>query len=273
MKKKYYFPALLFGCIASACAAQDEYFAGLKAGVSVPSLHGGDSGNDWNKNYTSRTGLYFGGFAEMPISKRFSLQPELVYAAEGGKRKGIQPFTIPSEYLAAFQMAFNTTNDYIYANLNSTSKINYLQLPVMLKYNLPLSKNGKWHAFAQAGPYVGYLIYAKQLVQADPLRVYVDGEGKTEIPQQYVVNFFGAKVDTLYPAKDQLKKINVGFQGALGVSRTLGPGKLFIEAGGNAGFITIQKGSDHGNNNIGAATVLVGYGLGIGKNQKKEPLN
>ena len=35
---------------------------------------------------------------------------------------------------------------------------------------------------------------------------------------------------------------------------------FFIEGGGNYGFLNIQKGTDNGKNQIGAATVALGYG-------------
>lgn len=34
---------------------------------------------------------------------------------------------------------------------------------------------------------------------------------------------------------------------------------IFIEGGGNYGFLNIQKGSQNGTNNTGAATAVVGY--------------
>jgi len=39
----------------------------------------------------------------------------------------------------------------------------------------------------------------------------------------------------------------------------MGSGKLFLEGGGNYGFIPIQKDDANGNNNTGAGTVTAGY--------------
>jgi len=115
----YFFVLLLSSYSAYA---QRNIALGLKGGLSIPNLRSGDSDNEWNKNYTSRRGPYFGIMAEFDFSSYFSLQTEVNYAAQGGKRSGIQPMTIPAEYLALFQQAFKTGKDYIFAGLRSESK-------------------------------------------------------------------------------------------------------------------------------------------------------
>ena len=55
----------------------------------------------------------------------------------------------------------------------------------------------------------------------------------------------------------------MGIQGGVGFQYLLGKGKIFIEGGGNYGFLYLQKGADHGKNSIGAGTVLVGYALNL----------
>lgn len=248
---------LLFSILVHA--QHKPVFIGLKGGLSIPSLKSGETKNDWNKNYESRLGPYFGMIAEFRISKHFSFQPELVYAAEGGKRNGIQPMTIPNQYLAPFQQAFQTDKDYIYANLNSVSRINYVQVPLMLKYNYAIAAKGKLQLFAQAGPYVGYMVASKQIVKSEDLKVYLDDAGTQEIPSNLVHSFFGSSIDTTIDAQDELHRWNVGIQAAIGLSYTIGKGKVFIEGGGNYGFLYIQKSDEHGKNNIGAGTVLLGY--------------
>ncbi len=258
---------LIFCCTGfSLCSfAQKDLFVGVKGGISIPNLTAGESKNDWNKNYTSRVGPYFGGFVEIPLSRYFSFQPEVNYAAEGGKRKGIQPMTIPAQYLDLFQKAFGTDKDYLYADLNTVSRINYLQVPLLIKFSYPMAFKGKLTFFAQVGPYAGYLVSAKQLVKSENLKVYFDGEGKKQIPPALVEEFFGASIDTTIKARSDLHNFNFGVQGGVGFAYTIGRGKLFLEGGGNYGFIPVQKGDAHGKNNIGAGTVLAGYAYNIRK--------
>jgi hypothetical protein len=271
MKKYLLLSGLCIAGLALSAPAQKPLYIGIKGGLSIPSLRAGESENDWNKNYVSRRGPYFGAFAEIPLSRFFSFQPEIAYAAEGGKRNGIQPMGIPAQYLALFQGAFKTDNAYIFADLNTTSRVNYIQVPLLLKFTYPVTHNGKLKIFAQAGPYLGYLVAAKQIVKTSDLHVYLDGQGFLQIPPGLVHAFFGNSVDTVIDAKNDLHKFNAGVQAALGVSYDIGLGKIFAEGGGNYGFMYIQKGDEHGKNNIGAGTILFGYAYNIRKKKNAAP--
>ena len=71
------------------------------------------------------TSIHFGGFAEIKISDKFAVQPELLYSAQGAKFDG--------------------------DNLN----LNYINIPVMAKYYVA-------DAFSlEAGPQLGFLMSAK----------------------------------------------------------------------------------------------------------------
>lgn len=253
------FLSLLFISFRTSGQNSSKLSFGLKGGLSIPSLKAGETENDWNRDYVSRQGLYVALVAEYRLSKYFYFQPELAYAAEGGKRNTIQPMSIPAKYLDAFQLFFGTKQDYLYANLNSVSKLNYLQLPLLLKFQYPIAFNGRLQAFAQAGPYVGYLLVSKQEINSPNLRVYLDAKGNDEIKPELVHQFFGSSIDTVIEAKDELHHWNVGVQGGVGLAWVFDKSKIFIEGGGNYGFVPVQKSDDHGKNNIGAATILVGY--------------
>ena len=260
---------LLMGLPSISIAQKTVYF-GAKAGLSIPSLQAGESKNIWNKDYKSRIGPSFGLFAEIPLNKNFSLVPELNFAGQGGKRNNIQPMSIPEEYVAAFQTAFNTTETYIFANLKNTSRINFLQIPLQLKYNRALTANGKLKAYAQFGPFVGFMLLGKQIVSSKELHVYLDEQGTKEIPATLVEAFFGTSVDTIIDAKKDLYHWNYGIQGSVGFSLEIGKGKLLLEGGGNYGFRYLQKGDEHGKNRIGAGTVVLGYAFPFNFGKKKE---
>gem|GEM_PF-418775 len=239
-------------------------YLGIKGGISIPNLTSGSSAETvWDEGYSSRVGPNVGLVAEFPFSPLFSLQPEIDYIGEGGKRRGIQPFSVPEQYLEAYQLAFQTDKDYVFADYSNVSRINYLQIPVMGRFNFPLDASQRLKFFVQAGPFISFLVGARQIVTSDDLKVYLDKEGKQEIPSDLVHAFFGAKLDTTLDAKDQLHKVNVGVQGSMGLSLDCGPGKVFVEGGGNYGFIDIQKGDEHGKNRIGAATVALGYSVDL----------
>src|SRR5690554_2737071 len=257
--------SLSFCFFAAMSSSQNKLFLGLKGGLSIPSLQAGESENVWNKNYQSRVGPYYGLVAEIPLSKYFSLQPEIMFAAQGGKRKGIQPMTIPEDYVDVFQQVFNTDKDYLFANLNTTSKINYLQIPIQLKFAYPIAFDGKLNFIAQFGPYVGYMLQAKQIVESKNLHVYFDEEGKEEIPQVLVKEFFGASIDTTINSYPELHHFNFGIQGGVGFAYFFKNSQVFIEGGGNYGFLYLQKDDSHGKNNIGAGTINIGYLINVRK--------
>ena len=120
---------LWIACIAIAFAgtvnAQDVKI-GLKFGMNIASVNGGDA-----NNLDSRTGFVGGVTAEVPISEKFSIQPELLYSAQGAQQRD-----------------------------NFKYDLNYVSLPIMAKYYIA---NG---FSVEAGPQFSFLI-KDQLVPLD----------------------------------------------------------------------------------------------------------
>ena len=106
---------------------------GLKAGLNVSDINNGASGTDMK----AKTGLYVGVTATIPVSDEFSVQPELIYNQLGAK-----------------------TNLYdfggIIGNVSTTTKLDYISLPVMLQYNFPSN------FYLELGPEFSYMVSAKQ---------------------------------------------------------------------------------------------------------------
>ena len=241
--------------------SQNAVFIGVKAGLSIPNLTSGESQYDWNRDYKSRVGPQFGIFANIPISKNWSIVPEFDFAGQGGKRNNRQPMTIPEQYLSVFQNTFNTDKDYLFGILNNTSRLNFLQIPIQLQYHSVIAMKGKLEFHAQFGPFVGYMVAAKQLIHSDSLRVFLNDNDSSEIPQFLVQEFFGSSIDTVIDGKKELYHWNYGIQGSIGFNYSIGKGKLSIEGGGNYGLRYLQRGDAHGKNRIGAGLVVVGYAL------------
>lgn len=93
---------------------------GLKVGINASNMNG-----DVDHN-SIRNGLHIGFVSEIIIDDKFSLQPELLYSAQGFK----------SELL------------------DSKERFDYVLLPVLIKY-YPISKFS-----IEAGPQVGFLVNA-----------------------------------------------------------------------------------------------------------------
>jgi hypothetical protein len=127
--KNYNMKALLLSIFAAAslATANAQLQYGVKAGVNMSNLTG-DATND----YKSRTGFNAGMFLEIPVSKKFSVKPELVYSLQGAKSDGVQDI-FPA----------------------STLKTGYVNIPVLAKYNIISG------LFAETGPQIGFLTSAK----------------------------------------------------------------------------------------------------------------
>lgn len=106
MKKITFCVLTLFAC-ATATQAQ-SFSIGPKVGANFSSLSGVEGGK-------SKTGYYFGAFAEIGFSGKFSIQPEVLYTAQGGKYSAV---SIP--------------DGTVEGDVNNS----YVSVPIMLKYKL-----------------------------------------------------------------------------------------------------------------------------------------
>ena len=97
---------------------------GVKGGLNVYNIH-----HDNGVKYDSKTGFHLGLLGHIHLDKKFAMQPELVYSAQGAK--------------------------YMAGSNEVTLKLGYLNIPVMFQY---MFDNG---FRLQAGPQVGFLMSAK----------------------------------------------------------------------------------------------------------------
>lgn len=97
---------------------------GLKGGLNFSLITGDDT-----DNFDGRIAFHIGGVAEFPISDKFSVQPELLYSAQGDKGT-----------FDSMDIEFN---------------IDYLNLHVMAKYYVAEGFS------VEAGPQLGFLLSAK----------------------------------------------------------------------------------------------------------------
>ena len=110
-------------------AVKAQIQVGVKAGLNVANLK--TSGPDYvNGTSPSALNSFNGGLIVLvPLFSNFYLQPEIYYSFQGQNVSGMDE--------------------------NSISKYDYLNIPVLFKYQL---KNG---AFAETGPQIGFLMSEK----------------------------------------------------------------------------------------------------------------
>jgi hypothetical protein len=99
---------------------------GIKGGVNLTNLYVDDDVSDENM----KVGFNAGFFAKLPVTRGFSIQPELLYSSKGAKE---------------------TYDNFIMGDGEYRFNLNYIELPVLAVFNL--SKNFNLHV----GPYVSYL--------------------------------------------------------------------------------------------------------------------
>jgi hypothetical protein len=92
MKKALLIAVVAIMAIAADVSAQESRF-GLKAGLNHARL-GGD-----NELTEARLGYHLGAYANLGISKRFALRPELVYSLQGAQFQAINNIKLNFFYL------------------------------------------------------------------------------------------------------------------------------------------------------------------------------
>lgn len=117
-------------------AQNEKVKLGVKAGLNISSLNFYES----ELSSSSKTGFTAGLMVEVPVAKNFSLQPELLYSQQGTKTSFFD-------------------QDVTNSNYKGTITLNYLNIPLMLKYYVIKGLS------VQAGPQIGLLLKANNKYQ------------------------------------------------------------------------------------------------------------
>ncbi|MBQ0148007.1 MAG: PorT family protein [Flavobacteriaceae bacterium] len=115
MRKLYTFIILMIGILSTSIQAQTLHY-GIKAGYNAANI-GGDVDNS-----KTLSAFHVGLLVEVALSDQFSLQPEVLYSAQGAK--------------------FNS---------NRESNIDYVNVPILVKYYFIDGFS------VEAGPQIGFL--------------------------------------------------------------------------------------------------------------------
>ena len=126
---------LTFILTAFTINAQDVTF-GAKAGLNFASMTGDDA-----DGLDGRTSFHLGVTAEIAVSDVFSIQPELLYSGQGFTDSGV------------------ITEQGVDVNIDYTGRVNYLNLPIMVKYYASDSFS------LEFGPQIGFLLSAEQEIE------------------------------------------------------------------------------------------------------------
>jgi hypothetical protein len=220
---------------------------GIKGGLSLPNLTSAGGASDVSKGYKTISGPDFALFTDYKLSDKFSLETDLEWSTQGGQKSG--PQTIPA--IPELAQYFPPGTQYLYASFTSTVRLQYLMLPLMLKYTIDPGESGHWKLYVAGGIFGGMLMNANASASGSS-NIYLDKE-QTQPLGSVTVNF-----DSTGNIKSQLHQGNFGVEGNLGLLYQFNYTALFAEAGGNYGFIDLQKNSQNGINHTGALIFRIG---------------
>lgn len=125
MKKSFFLLGIMFLGLQNMSAQESVYF-GVKGGINISTFKG-DGFGDFN-NPDPLTSFNLGLLAEIPVSDKFSVQPEVLYSGQG--------FDLESK---------SNARDAEY-------QLDYINIPVLAKYYLTDGLS------LEAGPQVGFLV-------------------------------------------------------------------------------------------------------------------
>jgi hypothetical protein len=176
---------------------------GVKAGLSYANIHGRDV-----YEQRSRIGFGAGAFLTFGLGSSFAVQPEVLFVMKGSKYS-------------------NGSGADAY---RETLGLDYIEVPVLIKFFLPVAGPFRLHLFA--GPSLAFKLRA---------RVEATFGGETE-------------VETL----DNVKNTDLGLAAGVGLEHPLGRGRLTLDLRYTAGMGSLSKGTGDDIKN-GALGLFAGY--------------
>ncbi len=254
----FFVAGFLFVLTTTSVRAQNEdreIYVGAKGGVSLPNLVGGGD-QEITRDYKSRLAFNLGGFVDVGVTRKFSIQTEFNYAPQGGKREGVQPITASVPGLPMLP-----AGAYYYANFKNTAKLNYLEIPVLFKYTWRRESGPQ--LYVNGGPYVGFLLKATQETRGSST-IYLE-KNKTPLllppnGTPFPVIPFDADTDVT----DSLNRGNFGVTGGGGVRFPVGKNYFFVDARAAYGLTTLQKNTiTDGSSRTGNLVISVGYAFKV----------
>jgi len=270
--------------------AQDVKF-GFRGGMNLPSIMAGGKNTPVSEGYKSRTAAGWGLFTELQLNSAFSLRLGVEYSGMGGKKDGMQAMPtmrlitemgnsigmgITDQQLAALGALMTMMPQYYYANVNNTTKFDYVMVPLLAQTGWNLGQS-PWRVYVNAGPFVSFLLSGKQYSKGTS-NLYTDASAATTLwdglPQPVkdmvlpvfpeIANTLGNPVTfTTTSITSEMKSTNFGVTGNLGIRYQCIRNYFFLEVGGNYGFIPVQNDNANGSNRIGAASVMAGYAFSL----------
>ena len=194
MKTKFLFlSAALFFSFASMA----QFHIGAKAGANISKVEG----HSFNDQF--KYGYHLGGFMEIPISKKLTIQPEVLFNQYST--------VLDSSYKNIYKDVFNVQNA-------KNIKLNYLSIPLLLEYKMA-------NFFRlQAGPQFGILIDQDRTLLQNGGDAFRRGDlsmlagAELQIMKFRITGRYAIGLSNINDIDNQDKWTNQGFQLSLGLA-------------------------------------------------------
>ncbi len=187
----------LLAAVLISQATMAQFHLGVKAGANITKIEGKAFKDEF------RYGYHLGGFMEVRMGNKFILQPEVLF----------NQFTtsVDSSFSTVYHNAFNSSQ--------STHKLNYLSVPILVNYKLIGS-----FLSLQAGPQFGVLMNNNKNLLQNGGEAFSNGDfsmiggaqvklGPIRVNGRYIIG-----LSNLNDLGDQEKWKNEGFQVSLGLA-------------------------------------------------------
>jgi hypothetical protein len=229
----------------------------------MPSLATGSKSTPLNEDYALRLSYYGGFVLEVQSDKWLGFRTEINYSTQGGERNGMQALPLSNQLKAFWDLLTSKGikhDNYMYSSLVSKEIFNYIEVPLLAKATFGSGR--RFNFYLNSGPFIGVLLKATSIDEGTnrifldkegikPVDKYLQSEGMSVMGQQS----FNSTTDITA----KLNRVNIGWQGSIGFEVILKSGKIFMDIGGNYGFVPVQKDETNGSNTTDNAIVTVGY--------------
>jgi hypothetical protein len=187
---------LFITLLIAAQASMAQFNVGVKAGVNISKIDGRSFKDAFSYGY------HLGGFAEIGLGSKFSLQPEVLFNQYQSK--------LDSNFKNIYQNAFADAR-------SGNVKLNYLSVPLLLNYKL--SK-----AFSlQAGPQFGVLINKDKNLLENGKEAFNNGDlsllggAQLRISKLRITGRYGIGLNNINDIDNKDKWKSQAFQLSLGI--------------------------------------------------------
>lgn len=195
MKAKFFLPLLAALFASSTLMAQ--FHIGMKGGANITKI----DGQSFKDKFTY--GYHLGGFAEIGLSKKFVLQPEVLF----------------NQYSTTTDSNYNNIYKDIFTEGQRNVKLNYLSIPILLNYKLL----GNFLSL-QAGPQFSVLMKQDKTLLQNGREAFKNGDFamlggvQLQLSAIRVTGRYAVGLNNISDLDDKDKWKSQGFQVSLGLA-------------------------------------------------------